>query len=99
MVLVISPNHFQARISRQPQVLEHLRSGYRIIEGSTADEDYQQQSQDIDADVAFAACDFLAAILAALAALFGRLHRLAVDARGTGGGLVRGCLLLADCGA
>ena len=99
MVLVIGPYHCQTRIRRQPQVLEHLRSGYRIIEGGTADEDHHQQPQDIDADMAFAARDFLAAIIAALAALFRRLHRWAVEAGGTGGGLVRGGLLLADGGA
>ena len=99
MVLVIGPHHFQARIRVQPQVLEHLRSGYCIVEGGTADEDHQQKSQDIDANMAFAARDFLAAILATLATLFRHLHRLAVDAGGTGGGLVRGGLLLADGGA
>ena len=35
MGLVISPNHFQARIRRQPQVREYLRSDYRIVEGGT----------------------------------------------------------------
>jgi len=80
-------------------VLEHLRSGYGIVEGGTADEDHQQKSQDIDAAMAFAARDFLATILATLATLCRRLHRLAVEAGGTGGGLVRGGLRLADCGA
>ena len=59
MVLVIGPSHFQTRIRRQPQVLEHLRGGSRIIEGSTADEDHQQKSQAIDADMACAAVMFL----------------------------------------
>jgi hypothetical protein len=79
-------------------VLEDLWRRHRVIEGRTADKDYQQKPQDLDADVAFAARDFLAPIIAALAALFGRLHRLTINARGTGSGLLRKLGLVARAG-
>jgi hypothetical protein len=77
-------------------VLEDLRSSYGVIEGCTADEHHQQQAQDINTDVALAPVDFLATVIPALAPLFGRLHRLTIDAGGTRGGLLRGRLLPAD---
>ena len=80
-------------------MLQDVGIGYRIVEGCTADKDDQQQRQDIDTDVAFAALDFLAAIIATLATLFGRLHRLTIDTRSTWGWLLRGCLLFANLGA
>ena len=79
-------------------MLQDVGSSHRLVEGGTADKDDQQQPQDIDTDVAFAARDFLAAIIATLAPLFGRLHRLAIDARGTWGWLLRGRLLFAALG-
>jgi hypothetical protein len=60
-----------------------MGSSHRIIDGRTADKDPQHQPQDIDTDVAFAAREVLASILAALATLFSRLHRLTIDAGGT----------------
>jgi type I restriction enzyme S subunit len=79
--------------------LPPLVEQYRIVEGGTADKDAQPQPHDIDTDVAFAALDFLAASLATLAALFGRLHRLTIDPRSPGGWLLRGRLWFADLGA
>src|SRR4029453_3669510 len=99
MILAIGPYHFQTWIGRKRQMLQDVGSGYRIVEGCTADKDDQQQPQDIDTDVAFATLDFLAAIIATLATLFGRLHRLTIDTRSTWGWLPRGRLLLADVGA
>jgi hypothetical protein len=99
MILAIGPDHCQTWRGRRLQRLQDVGSGYRIVEGGTADKDDQQQPPDIDTDVAFAALDFLAAILATLATLFGRLHRLTIDTRSTGGGLLRGRLLFANLGA
>jgi hypothetical protein len=79
-------------------MFQDVGRGYRIVEGCTADKDDQQQPQDIAPEVAFAARDFLAAIIATLATLFGRLHRLTIDTRSTGGWLPRGRLLFADLG-
>jgi hypothetical protein len=64
-------------------MFQDVGRGYRIVEGCTADKDDQQQPQDIDTDVALAARDFFAAIIATLATLFGRLHRLTIDTRST----------------
>ena len=55
-------------------MLQDVGSSHRIVEGGTADKDDQQQPQDLATDVAFAALDCLAAIIAPLAPLFGRLH-------------------------
>src|SRR5512145_1139967 len=99
MILAIGPYHFQTWIGRTLQMLQDVGSGYRIVEGCTADKDDQQQPQDIDTDVAFAAFDFLAAIIASLATLFGRLHRLTIETRRTWGWLQRGRLLFANLGA
>ena len=74
MILALGPYHCQTWIGRKRQMLQDVGSGSRIVEGGPADKDDQQQPQDIDTDVAFAARDFLAAILAPLATLFGRLH-------------------------
>jgi hypothetical protein len=79
-------------------MFQDVGRGYRIVEGYTADKDDQQQPQDIDTDVAFAARDFFAAIIATLATLCGRLHRLTIDTRSTWGWLPRGRLLCADLG-
>src|SRR5215510_7000653 len=99
MILAISPYHCQTWIGRTRQMFQDVGSGYRIVEGGTADKDDQQQPQDIDTDVAFAARDFLAAIIATLATLCGRLHRLTIDTRSPWGWLLRGRLLFADLGA
>src|SRR5262245_22451356 len=95
MIFAIGPDHCQTWIGRQRQMLQDVGSGYRIVEGGTANKDDQQQPQDIDTDVAFAALDFLAAIIATLAPLFGRLYRLTIDTRSTWGWLLRGGLLFA----
>src|SRR4030095_12872310 len=99
MILAIGPYHCQTRRGRTRQMLTDVGSRHRIVEGGTADKDDQQQPQDIDTDVAFAARDFLAAIIAAIAPLFARLHRLTIDARSTWGWLLRGRLLFAHLGA
>jgi hypothetical protein len=99
MLLALGPSHCQTWRGRQLHMLQDVGSGSRIVEGGTAHKDDQQQPQDIDTDVAFAARDLLAAILATLATLCGRFHRLTLDTRRTWGGLLRGRLLFADCGA
>ena len=91
------PNPCPARRRAQPPGLEHLRRGYRRVEGGAADADHHQQSPDLDAARALAARAFRAAVLATLAPWCRRLPRWAVDAGGTGGG--RGGRRLADCGA
>ena len=96
MILILGPSHFQPRRGRASQVLQHLRSRHRVIDGRTADKDHHQQPQDIDADVALASHDVLAAIIATLTALFGRLHRLTLETGGTRSRLLRGRLLRAD---
>ena len=99
MIFAIGPYHFQTRVARTPQVLEDLGRGHRIIHGGTTDKDHHQQPQDSNADGAFAPRDFLAALIATLATRCRRLHRVAIDAGGTGGGLVRGCLVHAHFSA
>src|SRR5262245_21559279 len=99
MILAISPDHFQPWIGRTRQMLQDVGSGYGIVQSCTADKDDQQQPQDIDTDVAFASLDLLAASIATLAPLFGRLHRLTIDTGGTWRWLFRRRLLPPDLSA
>ena len=66
MILTIGPYHCQTWIGRKLQMLQDVGSSHRIVESCAADKDDQQQPQDIDTDVAFAALNFLAAIIATL---------------------------------
>src|SRR4029450_249915 len=99
MILAIGPYHCQTWRGRKLQMLQDGGSDYCIVKGGTADKDDQQQPQDVDTDVAFAALALLATIIATFATLFGRLHRLTIDTRSTWGWLLRGRLLCADLGA
>lgn len=96
MLLGISPYHCQPRVGFRPQVLQHLWGGDRVIDGGAAHQEDQQQAQGIDADVAFASRELLAAVLAPLSPHFGGFHCLTIDTRGAWRGLVRRGVLLAD---
>ena len=70
-------------------MLQDVGSGHRIVEGGTADQDDQQQPQDIDTDVAFAARSFLPPSCHARP-LFGRLHRSTIERAALGVGSCEG---------
>jgi hypothetical protein len=86
MILAVGPLDFQAPRGGGPPLGEHLRRGHRVIKRRAGHRHGQQPSQGLDPYRALAPGDVLAAILAALAAPFGGLHRLAGNAGGTGMG-------------
>jgi hypothetical protein len=99
VILAVCPSHCQARLGRSADVCEHVRRGHRVIAGRTGHHHDQQPSQGINPNMTLASGDLLAAVIAALAASFGGLHRLAVETGGAWGGRVRGGLLPADVSA
>src|SRR6516165_1125777 len=83
MVFAVRPNDAQAREAVRIDTGQGLLGALGIVHRGSRDRDGQQHSQRIHDDVALAAGDFLATIVAAFSAL-GGLDRLAVDRGGAG---------------
>lgn len=64
------------------QSFEHRLGALPILDAGGMDIDHQEQTQDIDHQMAFAAADALAAIIAPDTPSFGGFHRPAVDDAG-----------------
>ncbi len=92
MILHVGKNGLQARKIVRRDVAEQVRGRHAIIEACTGHEDGHQHPQRLDQEMPLTPFDVLAAILPTLGAPdLGGLDRLAIDARGTGGGLAPRC--------
>src|SRR5262245_9191672 len=88
VILLIRKDRRTTRQVLGRDVPEQQRGRHTIIETGPGKEHGEPQAQRSDQQMALAPFDFLAAILPALGAShLGGLDRLALDARGTGGGL------------
>src|SRR5947209_10695895 len=88
VILLIRTDRDETRKVVWRDMAEQERCRHPIIETRTGNEDGKQQAQRIDQQMPLASFDFLAPIIPALGAPhLGGLDRLAIDARGTGGGL------------
>ena len=81
VILVVPPELLHTRVILGVESPHHVCSRGTIVEGCGRDHDRQQQSQRVHQNMTLSAVDFLAAIVAMLAASFRRLDRLAVNTR------------------
>jgi len=88
VILLLRTDRDETRKVVWLDLAEQGRGRHTIIEICTGNEDRKPQAQRSDQQMPLAPVDFLATILPALGAShLGGLDRLALDARGTGGGL------------
>ena len=92
VILRIRKDRDETREIMRLDVAEQDRGRHPVIQTGAGHEDGDQPPQRIHPQMPLAPCDFLAAIISALGAPdLGGLDRLALDARGTGGGLAPRC--------
>ena len=84
VILVIREHHPQPRQIPAGRLGEHRRGGAAVVHIGGRHHHGDQQPQRVHQDMALAAVDLLAAVLADLLSALGRLDRLAVDGGGAG---------------
>jgi hypothetical protein len=91
MVFRIGPHLRQSRKRVGSNLRKELRDGGCVVDRGSGDRHRQQHAQSIHENMAFAASDFFAAVVAPFAAHVCCLDTLAINACGAGGRFTPGC--------